>query len=45
MDTSGTVDGILTQETISLDEQQHIRGLTTFTQLEVTEILDVSPAS
>lgn len=42
VDTSGTVDGVFTQETISLTEVQHIRGLTTFMQLEVTEGLDVS---
>lgn len=42
MDTSGTVDGLSTLETISLDEEQRIGGLTTFTQLEVTETLDVS---
>lgn len=42
VDTSGTVDGLNTLETISLDEVQHLGGLTTFTQLEVTETLDVS---
>ncbi|XP_037043493.1 uncharacterized protein LOC119079605 isoform X2 [Bradysia coprophila] len=42
VDTSGPVDGVYTQETITLGETQHIRGLTTFTQLEVTENLDVN---
>lgn len=41
-DISEFVDGINTQETISLDEVQFIPGLTTFEQLEVTESLDVS---
>lgn len=36
------MDGLYTQETISLGETQHIGGLTTFKQLEVTENLDVS---
>lgn len=36
------MDGINTAETISLVEIQHIGGLTTFTELEVTESLDVS---
>ncbi|KAJ6633090.1 hypothetical protein Bhyg_15644, partial [Pseudolycoriella hygida] len=42
VDTSGTVDGIPTEETISLLKTQHIGGLTTFTQLQVTSSLIVS---